>query len=91
MKLMQCNKKHYYDGDKFTSCPYCTGKTGARSYIGENINETNYTSFAKDSHSYGKHTHTEIIEKRNYKATEIIREDIFSGEENIVENKLGKK
>ncbi len=85
MKLMQCNKKHYYDGDKFTCCPYCTGKTGARSYIGENINEINYISFAQGSR--GKFTHTEIIEKRNYAATEIIREESFPNEENITDNK----
>lgn len=28
MNLMQCNKKHFYDGEKFSVCPYCTGATG---------------------------------------------------------------
>lgn len=28
MNLMQCTKKHFYDGEKFTVCPYCTGATG---------------------------------------------------------------
>lgn len=23
MKLVQCKKKHYYDADKFASCPHC--------------------------------------------------------------------
>lgn len=23
MKLIQCKKKHYYDADKFASCPHC--------------------------------------------------------------------
>ncbi|MBE5922993.1 MAG: hypothetical protein E7271_00810 [Lachnospiraceae bacterium] len=23
MKLVQCRKKHYYDADKFASCPHC--------------------------------------------------------------------
>ncbi len=23
MKLVQCKKNHYYDADKFASCPHC--------------------------------------------------------------------
>lgn len=25
MNLLKCNKGHYYDGDKFAGCPYCSG------------------------------------------------------------------
>ncbi|MCR5556428.1 MAG: hypothetical protein K6F75_02575 [Butyrivibrio sp.] len=27
MNLKRCEKKHYYDGDKFEECPYCISKT----------------------------------------------------------------
>lgn len=89
MKLMQCNKKHYYDGDKFTKCPYCTGETGTRMYVDENISETNVTPFVNGRHA--QYIPTQIIEKENYTATEIIREESFSSRENISVNKLEKK
>ena len=25
MKLQRCNNGHFYDGDKFPSCPHCSG------------------------------------------------------------------
>ena len=25
MKLIRCNNGHFYDQDKFSSCPYCNG------------------------------------------------------------------
>lgn len=28
MKLVRCNKGHYYDGDKFQTCPHCQSETG---------------------------------------------------------------
>lgn len=30
MNLTKCSKGHYYDGDKYSSCPFCSG-TGAGS------------------------------------------------------------
>ena len=30
MKLLRCPKMHFYDGEKFPECPYCTGATGNR-------------------------------------------------------------
>lgn len=71
MKLLQCNKKHFYDGEKFASCPYCTETTRAHAYMRENINATNLNSIAYNSRE--KYTATEIInEDEPYEKTEII-------------------
>ena len=35
MNLIQCANGHYYDGDKFSSCPHCKG--GAASSSEESV------------------------------------------------------
>ncbi|SCY71215.1 hypothetical protein SAMN02910292_02582 [Lachnospiraceae bacterium XBB2008] len=40
MNLMQCTKKHFYDGDKFTVCPYCTGATGNYSIMNGSVDSS---------------------------------------------------
>lgn len=79
MKLMQCTKKHYYDGDKFSVCPYCTGATGAHAYMGETMNETILNPIERNAN--GSYTPTEIVEDDEmYIATEIVEEEADSSD-----------
>lgn len=35
MNLLKCNNGHYYDGDKFDTCPHCAGGAAAMDNIGD--------------------------------------------------------
>ncbi len=45
MKLVKCNSGHYYDADKYSSCPHCvgggaSGETVGDSTVGFNVNQS---------------------------------------------------
>ncbi|MGN0158200.1 MAG: FHA domain-containing protein [Brotaphodocola sp.] len=33
MNLLKCNKGHFYDGDKFASCPFCAGSSPSQDSV----------------------------------------------------------
>lgn len=74
MKLMQCNKKHYYDGDKFAICPYCTGATGNFSIMDGAVDVSGLkTSVLSDEAQY---TPTVILEdEAQYTPTVILKDE----------------
>lgn len=41
MRLVQCQKGHFYDSEKWTDCPYCSGKAGASADQGRGMGANN--------------------------------------------------
>ena len=43
MKPIECVNGHYYDKDKYSACPFCSGETGIdRSISYEEVDKPNY-------------------------------------------------
>ncbi|MBE5912005.1 hypothetical protein [Pseudobutyrivibrio sp.] len=60
MNLMQCSKKHFYDGDKFSECPYCTGATGNFSILNAEIDTSAIKSTSGNQGA--QHTPTVVLD-----------------------------
>lgn len=73
MKLMQCNKKHYYDGDKFVICPYCTGATGNFSIMDDTVDVSGLKTSVLNGES--QYTSTIILEDESQYTPTVILED----------------
>lgn len=43
MNLIKCNNGHYYDGDKYTTCPHCNKSKGTDDDVTVNMELTNNT------------------------------------------------
>ena len=43
MNLRKCNNGHFFDGDKYPSCPHCGGLDSSDSAFGQDVNASGYS------------------------------------------------
>ncbi|MBQ9872504.1 MAG: FHA domain-containing protein [Eubacterium sp.] len=43
MNLRKCNNGHFFDGDKYPSCPHCGGSDSSDSAFGQDVNASGYS------------------------------------------------